>query len=546
MQMSSVRNPVADLRELGIENVSNVYYQLSPGKLAEQTVARKQGIYTDTGALAVSTGEYTGRSPKDRFIVKDAVTADTLNWNDFNIPFTEENFDRLYSRITRYFAGKEVWVRDCYACADEGFRVNIKVVTELPWSSLFAYNMFLRPSEEELDYMHPEWTLIQAPGCLADPATDGTRQQNFSAINFTKKIIIIGGSAYTGEVKKGIFTILNYVLPHNKNVLSMHCAANIGENGDTAIFFGLSGTGKTTLSADPARKLIGDDEHGWTATGVFNFEGGCYAKCIDLSEEKEPQIFRAVREGALLENTRFFPGTNTVNYADKTITENTRVSYPLHYIENALEHAVGSIPKNIFFLTCDAYGVLPPVSRLSPGQAMYQFISGYTAKVAGTEAGITEPKSTFSACFGAPFLPLHPARYAQMLGERMRKYNVNVWLVNTGWTGGPYGTGTRIKLSYTRAMIAAALNGQLDKVTFHPHPVFGFAIPDNCPGVPGNMLNPRHTWSDKTAYDTQLKDLAGQFIRNFEKYAAAADAEIMAAAPVVLAKTQSSKERKDF
>ena len=546
MQMSSVRNPVADLRELGIENVSNVYYQLSPGKLAEQTVARKQGIYTDTGALAVSTGEYTGRSPKDRFIVKDAITADTLNWNDFNIPFTEENFDRLYSRITRYFSGKEVWVRDCYACADEGFRVNIKVVTELPWSSLFAYNMFLRPSEEELDYMHPEWTLIQAPGCLADPATDGTRQQNFSAINFTKKIIIIGGSAYTGEVKKGIFTILNYVLPHNKNVLSMHCAANIGENGDTAIFFGLSGTGKTTLSADPARKLIGDDEHGWTATGVFNFEGGCYAKCIDLSEEKEPQIFRAVREGALLENTRFFPGTNTVNYADKTITENTRVSYPLHYIENALEHAVGSIPKNIFFLTCDAYGVLPPVSRLSPGQAMYQFISGYTAKVAGTEAGITEPKSTFSACFGAPFLPLHPARYAQMLGERMRKYNVNVWLVNTGWTGGPYGTGTRIKLSYTRAMIAAALNGQLDKVTFHPHPVFGFAIPDNCPGVPGNMLNPRNTWSDKTAYDTQLKDLAGQFIRNFEKYAAAADAEIMAAAPVVLAKTQSSKERKDF
>jgi phosphoenolpyruvate carboxykinase (ATP) len=532
MQMSSVRNPVADLRELGIENVSNVYYQLSPGTLAEQTVARQQGVYTDTGALAVNTGQYTGRSPKDRFIVKDAITTDTVDWNDFNIPISGENFDRLYTRITRYFTGKEVWVRDCYACADEGFRVNIKMVTELPWSCLFACNMFLRPSEEELEYMHPEWTVIQAPGCLADPATDGTRQQNFSAISFTRKIIIIGGSAYTGEVKKGIFTILNYVLPHNKNVLSMHCAANIGEDGDTAVFFGLSGTGKTTLSADPARKLIGDDEHGWMDTGVFNFEGGCYAKCIDLSEEKEPQIFHAVREGALLENIRFFPGTNTVNYADKTITENTRVSYPLHYIDNALEPSVGSIPRHIFFLTCDAYGVLPPVSRLSPGQAMYQFISGYTAKVAGTEAGITEPKSTFSACFGAPFLPLHPARYAQMLGERMRKHQVSVWLVNTGWTGGAYGTGSRIKLGYTRAMIAAALSSQLSNVSFHPHPVFGFAVPDHCPGVPDQLLDPRHTWNDKTAYDAQLNALAGQFLRNFEKYAAGADAEILAAAPV--------------
>jgi len=533
MQMSSVRNPVADLRELGIENVSNVYYQLSPEKLAEQTIARKQGEYADTGALAVNTGEYTGRSPKDKFIVKDNITTDTVNWNDFNLPISTENFDRLYSRITRYFTGKDVWVRDCYACADHDYRVNIKVISELPWASLFAYNMFLRPTEEELEYMHTDWTVIQAPGCLADPATDGTRQQNFSVVNFTKKMIIIGGSAYTGEIKKGIFTILNFVLPHDKNVLSMHCSSNIGEKGDTAVFFGLSGTGKTTLSADPARKLIGDDEHGWTSTGVFNFEGGCYAKCIDLSEEKEPQIFHAVREGALLENIKFFPGTHTVNYADCSITENTRVSYPLYYIDNAQEPSVGGIPKNIFFLTCDAYGVLPPISRLTPGQAMYQFISGYTAKVAGTEAGVTEPKSTFSACFGAPFLPLHPAQYAQMLGERMRKHNVNVWLINTGWTGGAYGTGNRIKLGYTRTMISAALNGQLDKATFHAHPVFGFHIPDNCPGVPDHILDPRNTWENKAAYDAQLNDLAGQFIRNFEKYAGAADKEILDAAPKI-------------
>ncbi|CAL1516623.1 phosphoenolpyruvate carboxykinase (ATP) [Chitinophaga sp. MM2321] len=531
MQMSSVRNPVSDLRELGIENTTNVYYQLSPGKLEEQTIARKQGVIADSGALAVNTGEYTGRSPKDRFIVEDAMTATTINWNDFNLPISTAFFDRLYRRITGYFAGKDVWVRDCYACADDDYRINIKVITETPWSSLFAYNMFLRPTEEEQDYMHPEWTVIQAPGCLADPTTDGTRQQNFSVINFSRKIIIIGGSAYTGEVKKGIFTILNYVLPHNKQVLSMHCSANQGDDGDTAIFFGLSGTGKTTLSADPSRKLIGDDEHGWTASGVFNFEGGCYAKCIDLSEDKEPQIFHAVRKGALLENTRFFPGTNTVNYADKSITENTRVSYPLHYIDNVLEPAVGGIPKNIFFLTCDAYGVLPPVSKLSPGQAMYQFISGYTAKVAGTEAGVTEPKSTFSACFGAPFLPLHPAQYAQMLGERMRLHKVNVWLINTGWTGGAYGTGNRIKLAYTRAMIAAALKGELDHAAFHPHPVFGFAIPDTCPGVPENILNPRNTWENKAAYDEQARNLANQFILNFEKYAAAADAEILAAAP---------------
>ncbi len=533
MQMSSVRNPVADLRELGIENASNVYYQLEPAQLVKQTLERNQGVLSDTGALAVNTGEFTGRSPKDKFIVKDQVTANTVNWNDFNIPFTTENFDRLYDKVTAYFAGKDVWVRDCFACADTSYRIGVKVITELPWSSLFAYNMFLRPSDEELEYMHTDWTVIQAPGFMADPAVDGTRQHNFAVVSFTRKVILIGGTAYTGEIKKGIFTILNYILPQDKEVLSMHCSANQGAAGDTAIFFGLSGTGKTTLSADPNRKLIGDDEHGWTNTGVFNFEGGCYAKCIDLSAEKEPEIFQAVRPGALLENITFFPGTNQVNYADKSITENTRVSYPLTFIPNALEPSVGAVPKNIFFLTADAYGVLPPISRLTPGQAMYQFISGYTAKVAGTEAGVTEPKSTFSACFGAPFLPLHPAKYAQMLGEKMRKNDVNVWLINTGWTGGPYGVGNRIKLAYTRAIIAAAIDGKLEHVRYRSTPVFGLAIPETVPGVPTDILDPRNTWADKAAYDAKAADLAGQFIRNFQKYAAAADQEILASAPKI-------------
>ncbi|ASZ14679.1 phosphoenolpyruvate carboxykinase (ATP) [Chitinophaga pendula] len=533
MQMSSVRNPITDLRELGIENTANIFYQLSPDALVTQTLARKQGELSDSGALVVHTGEFTGRSPKDKFIVKDDKTLHTVNWNDFNIAIEPASFDKLYNKVTKYFAGKEVWMRDCYACADANYRINIRVINEMPWANLFAYNMFLRPSEEELEYLDIDWTIIQAPGCMADPATDGTRQHNFAAVSFSKKIILIGGTAYTGEMKKGIFTILNYVLPHEKGVLSMHCSANQGKDGDTAVFFGLSGTGKTTLSADPERKLIGDDEHGWTAENVFNFEGGCYAKCIDLSEEKEPQIFRAVREGALLENVAFYAGTNQVNYADKSITENTRVSYPLHYIDNAMEPSVGGIPQNIFFLTCDAYGVLPPISKLTPGQAMYQFISGYTAKVAGTEAGVTEPKSTFSACFGAPFLPLHPAKYAQMLGDKMRKHEVNVWLVNTGWTGGPYGVGNRMKLSYTRAMIGAALRGELDEVTYHEQPVFGFAIPGNCPGVPGEILDPRNTWEDKEAYDKQAANLAGQFVRNFEKYAAEAGEEILSASPKI-------------
>jgi phosphoenolpyruvate carboxykinase (ATP) len=406
-------------------------------------------------------------------------------------------------------------------------------MNENPWSNLFAYNMFLRPTDNELENFEPEWQIIQAPGFKANPKTDGTHQHNFIMVSFTKKMILIGGTAYTGEMKKGIFSILNYILPHDKHVLSMHCSANMSDDGDTAIFFGLSGTGKTTLSADPKRKLIGDDEHGWTDNNIFNFEGGCYAKAIDLSEEKEPEIFHAIKPGALVENVTLRQGTNEIDFSSKKITENTRVSYPLNYISNSIEPSIGNIPKNIFFLTCDAYGVFPPISKLSPEQAMYQFISGYTAKVAGTETGVTEPKSTFSACFGAPFLPLHPGFYAAMLGKKIRDNNVNVWMVNTGWSGGPYGIGKRMKLEFTRAMISAVLEGKLNNVTYQPHPVFGMMVPTECPNVPTEILNPKNTWADKEAYDASAKNLAQQFIKNFEKYAAGAHKEILSAAPKV-------------
>jgi len=393
--------------------------------------------------------------------------------------------------------------------------------------------MFLRPDEEELDEFKPDWHVICAPGLRLDAKECGTRQHNAAVISFKHKTILIAGSGYTGETKKGIFTILNYILPYEKDVLNMHCSANVGEGGDTAIFFGLSGTGKTTLSADANRKLIGDDEHGWTDDGVFNFEGGCYAKLINLSEEKEPEIYQAIRRGALVENVKFFEGTNKINFDDGSITENTRVSYPLDFISNALQPSIGGTPKNIFFLTCDAYGVLPPIARLTKRQAMYQYVSGYTAKVAGTEAGVTEPKPTFSACFGAPFLPLHPGFYAEMLGKKMEEHNVNVWLINTGWTGGPYGKGHRIKLSFTRAMISAALDGKLNNVETTVDPVFRFAVPSEVPGVPKEILIPRNTWTDKEAYDEKARYLAGLFVSNFEKYASGASAETMAAAPKV-------------
>lgn len=508
------------------------HYQSTPDELVQDCLRLGEGVLSDTGALVIKTGKFTGRSPKDKFTVSDEFTSNTVHWNDFNQPLEEKYFQEIRKQILAYLGTrKELWVRDGFACADASYRKNIRIIAEKPWTDLFAYNMFLRPSVDDLSSFIPEWTIMAAPGLELDPATCGTRQGNASVISFKHKTLLIAGSGYTGETKKGIFTILNYELPLKHNVLPMHCSANMGAKGDTALFFGLSGTGKTTLSADANRKLIGDDEHGWSTHSVFNFEGGCYAKCIDLSEEKEPEIFRAIRPGALVENTCFFPGTNTINFSDSSITENTRVSYPIHYISNALEHSAGAVPQNIFFLTCDAYGVLPPIARLTPAQAMYQFISGYTARVAGTEAGVTAPKATFSACFGAPFLPLHPGKYASLLGEKLRKHNVTVWLVNTGWTGGAHGTGNRMKLGHTRAMIRAALEGKLHEVPCETHPVFGLAMPVSCPDVPAEILNPRSTWQDQLAYDKMASDLAKQFIANFAKYAAGVTEEVLAAAP---------------
>ena len=536
---TTLNAPFNALKKLGFSLSNHINYQLSSHQLTEQSIQRGDGILNNTGALVINTGKFTGRSPKDKFTVKDALTETTVNWNDFNIPLEEKYFFQLKEKMLAHLNDKEVWVRDCYACAEEAYRLKIRVINENPWSNLFCYNMFIRPEEKDLladpsgENFEPSWHIIQVPSFKANPAVDGTRAENFSVISFTHKTILIGGTGYTGEMKKGIFTILNFVLPIRADVLSMHCSANMGDDGDTAIFFGLSGTGKTTLSADPTRKLIGDDEHGWTKDSVFNFEGGCYAKCIDLSVEKEPDIYNAIKNGALVENVTFIEGTNKIDFNSKKITENTRVSYPLSYISNALEPSIGNIPKNIFFLTCDAYGVLPPISKLTSGQAMYQFISGYTAKVAGTETGITEPKSTFSACFGAPFLPLHPAQYAEMLGKKMQDHKVNVWMINTGWSGGGYGVGRRMKLSYTRAMITAALEGKLDQVLYEAHPIFGMMMPDECPNVPSEILNPRNTWADKVAYDAMAKNLAEQFIKNFEKYASGANEKILASAPKV-------------
>ena len=534
MNEYGLKNPNASVADLGLKNVATAYWNLSPAELVEDTILQGMGELTDTGALAIDTGEFTGRSPKDKFTVLDAETEKTVMWGDINIKYDPAKFDQIFTRMQAYLTNREVYVRDAYACADQRYRLNVRVVTEYPWQNLFANNLFLRPTNKEIETIQPEWVIVNAPGFMADPAIDGTRQHNFAMINFTKKMILIGGTGYTGEIKKGIFTVLNYVLPQHKGVLSMHCSANIGEKGDTALFFGLSGTGKTTLSADPNRGLIGDDEHGWSDDSVFNFEGGCYAKCVNLSAEKEPQIFKAIRFGSLLENIEFIPGTTSPDYDNVSKTENTRVAYPINFIDNAVEPSVATPPKNIFFLTCDAFGVLPPISRLSNEQAMYHFISGYTAKVAGTEMGITEPTTTFSACFGKAFLPLHPAKYAELLGKKLKDNpDIKVWLVNTGWSGGSFGVGSRMKLSYTRSMISAALNGEFDKVKFEEMPIFRLQIPTTCTNVPDDILNPRKTWKDTAAFDQTASDLASKFVKNFTQYADGCSAEILSAAPSV-------------
>ncbi len=522
-----------ELSQYGIKNAI-VNYQLSPDQLHESTISKAQGVEASSGALAVNTGEFTGRSPMDRFIVKDDVTKDRVWWGDINIPFDSDKFESLYNKVTDYLSEKEVFVRDSYACADDDYRTNIRVINEYPWSNMFAYNMFLRPTPAELENFAPEWVVVNAPGFMANPEVDGTRQHNFAILDFTRKIALIGGTGYTGEIKKGIFSALNFILPVFKNTLPMHCSANVGEAGDTAIFFGLSGTGKTTLSTDPNRSLIGDDEHGWTNENtVFNFEGGCYAKVINLSRENEPEIYDAIKKGSILENV-VLADNGDVDFENTSITQNTRVSYPIYHIDNISQPSIGKNPKNIFFLTADAFGVLPPISKLTPSQAAYHFISGYTAKVAGTEAGVVEPQPSFSACFGAPFMPLHPAKYAEMLSHKMTEAGVNVWLVNTGWTGGPYGVGTRMKLKYTRAMINAVLNGDLGDYTYenyHIHSVFGVAQPRSCPGVPTEVLSPRTTWNnDKAYYETAFK-LSNAFRVNFEQFEADAPEEIRRGGP---------------
>ncbi|MGA8854046.1 MAG: phosphoenolpyruvate carboxykinase (ATP) [Christiangramia sp.] len=519
------------LEDYGIKNAT-VHYQLSPKELQEETLRLGQGVESSFGALAVDTGQFTGRSPKDRFIVKDEITKDKVWWGDINIPFDPEKFDKLYNKVTAYLDGKEIYARDAYACADDKYRLNIRVINEYPWSNLFSFNMFLRVGDDKLKNFEEDWLIVNAPGFKADPEVDGTRQANFAILNFSKKIALIGGTGYTGEIKKGIFSALNFILPVYKNTLPMHCSANVGEDGDTAIFFGLSGTGKTTLSADPERKLIGDDEHGWTEENtIFNFEGGCYAKVINLSEENEPDIYHAIKAGAILENVVLDEKGN-VDFANTSITQNTRVSYPIDHIHNIQEPSTGENPRNIFFLTADAFGVLPPISKLTPGQAAYHFISGYTAKVAGTEAGVVEPVPSFSACFGAPFMPLHPTKYAEMLSKKMKNAGVNVWLVNTGWTGGPYGVGSRMKLKYTREMISSALEGKLNDVEYEKHEIFGLQMPKSCEGVPSEILNPKNTWKDREAYDHKAKELSNFFRQNFSKFEEYANEEIMNGAPV--------------
>ncbi|BDC99505.1 phosphoenolpyruvate carboxykinase (ATP) [Persicobacter psychrovividus] len=509
-----------------------VKWNLGPAECTQEVLSRGEGVLTDRGSVMVDTGKFTGRSPKDKYTVEDAQTKDSVWWGKINQPISEEKFQMLRTKLIASFEGETMYVRDMYAGADPNYRLNVRAYNTIAWQHMFTYNMFIRPLKEELENFEANWTILCNPKFEVENYEElGMNGKNFAIVNMTTRELIIGGTAYAGEMKKGIFSVLNYVLPHDHKVLSMHCSANEGKEGDTAIFFGLSGTGKTTLSADPNRALIGDDEHGWTENTIFNFEGGCYAKSVDLTEDKEPDIWKAVRFGAIEENTRFFEGTHTIDYENTSVTENIRVSYPVHFIENAKEVSIGAVPKNIFFLTFDAFGVIPPISRLSKGQAMFHFISGYTSKVAGTEMGITEPTPTFSACFGAAFMPLHPAEYAELLGKKMDEQNVNVWMINTGLNG----TGSRMKLKETRAMITAALEGKLDNVEFIQHPEFGFEVPSTCEGVTTELLNPRNTWASEEAYTEACNKLVELFNKNFVQFEEGSSQEIMAGAPKVLA-----------
>jgi phosphoenolpyruvate carboxykinase (ATP) len=511
--MSTVTHPeIADLL-----TQKNVRRNLSTPELVETAVRNGEAVLSDRGALVSETGKRTGRSPKDKFTVRDSITENKVAWGPFNLPFAPDKFDTLYERVLEYLHGKQVYVQDLFCGADPRYQLPIQVINEFAWHNLFVHQLFIRPTAEELKTHKPEFTIVSAPGFRADPERDGTNSEVFVIVNFTRRLVIIGGTQYAGEMKKSIFGVMNFLLPP-RNVFPMHCSANIGEDGVTALFFGLSGTGKTTLSADPTRRLIGDDEHGWSESGVFNFEGGCYAKCIKLSEKNEPQIWSALDFGSVLENVVLDPVTRIPNYDDDSKTENTRAAYPVEHIDNAVIPGFGGHPKNVVFLTADAFGVLPPVSKLTPEQAMFHFMSGYTAKVAGTEAGVTEPQATFSTCFGAPFMPLPPKVYAEMLGRRLREHNAQCWLVNTGWQGGGYGVGKRMSLPYTRAMVNALVEGRLNDVGFEIEPSFGLNIPKSVPGVPSELLNPRNSWKDKAAYDKMAADLSARFEKNFEQF----------------------------
>ncbi|MED4878921.1 phosphoenolpyruvate carboxykinase (ATP) [Anoxybacillus geothermalis] len=513
---------------MGIANMTNkldvllqkpyVHHQLSVAELVEKVLQRNEGRLTHTGAVAVTTGKYTGRSPKDKYIVEEPSTKQTIDWGTVNQPMSPETFEKLYDKVLDYLMKQdELFVFKGFAGADPKSRLPIQVVNEFAWHNLFVHQLFIRPSAEELAAHEPQFTVICAPNFKADPAVDGTRSEAFIIISFERRTVLIGGTEYAGEMKKSIFSVMNYVLPE-QGILPMHCSANVGQEGDVALFFGLSGTGKTTLSADPKRRLIGDDEHGWSSRGVFNIEGGCYAKCINLSREKEPQIFDAIGFGAVLENVVLDDATRVPNYDDGTLTENTRAAYPIQAIDNIIDPSVAGHPSTIVFLTADAFGVLPPISKLTREQAMYHFLSGYTSKLAGTERGVTEPEATFSTCFGAPFLPRPAVEYAEMLGQKIAEHNVRVFLVNTGWTGGPYGVGSRMKLAYTRAMVQAAVEGELDNIETVQDPIFGLAIPAHVPGVPDDVLQPQNTWADKQAYEQKAKELAQKFRTNFQKF----------------------------
>ena len=521
-----------ELETIGLKNLGEIKQNLTPELLVEEALFNGEGVLTDTGAFRVVTGKFTGRSPEDRFIVKRNSYEDKIAWGKVNKSIEPEVFDRLYEKVLAYLEGKKVYVFDGLAGADEQYQMQTRIVNEYANQNLFMHQLLVRPTAEKLDNYVPALHMVCAPGFKCDPEADGVHSDAAIILDLEKNIILIVGSSYCGEMKKSVFSAMNYFLPQ-QNVLPMHCSANTDpETGSVAVFFGLSGTGKTTLSADPARKLIGDDEHGWSDTGIFNIEGGCYAKAIRLNREQEPQIFDAVKFGSVVENVEFFPGTRKIDFYDESLTENTRAAYPVEYIPNAQLDGKGGIPQTIIFLTADAFGVLPPIAKLDTLQAMYHLLSGYTSKLAGTERGITEPQATFSTCFGEPFLPLDPMVYANMLAEKIEKYDVNVYLVNTGWVGGPYGVGNRIKLSYTRALVSAAQNGELAKVEYEQHPIFKVSMPKSCPGVDAEILNPRNLWEDKAAYDAQAKVLAKKFADNFKRFETAPE-ELVQAGPVV-------------